>query len=135
MSNRARRKAAAQQRARRRNVLVAGGLVAAVLAITIGGLIAANGGGDDGDRPRLVLDEYSITGDLEVPAGEVTFDVANEGAIGHNVGVRGGPITTNLAAGAETTLEVELAPGTYELYCDISGHVEQGMVATLTVTG
>jgi hypothetical protein len=36
------------------------------------------------------------------------------------------------ALGAAT---YELSAGEYTIYCDVTGHRDQGMVATLTVTG
>jgi uncharacterized cupredoxin-like copper-binding protein len=36
---------------------------------------------------------------------------------------------------AETTLSVELADGTYELFCPVDNHAEKGMSAEVTVGG
>ena len=60
--------------------------------------------------------------------------MTNVGAIPHNVGIRGGPITPELAPRESAELDLgELVPGTYELYCDIVGHEDAGMVAPFTV--
>ena len=43
--------------------------------------------------------------------------------------------SAELRPGGSTELDLgDLAPGTYELSCDVADHVEQGMVATLVVT-
>ena len=70
-----------------------------------------------------------------MPAGPVRLAATNIGAIPHNVGIRGGPITTDLQPGASAELDLgELVAGSYELYCDVPDHAEQGMVASLVVT-
>jgi plastocyanin len=127
------------RRRRRLALAIGGGIVA--LGVVVG-VVVGGTGGDGGDDPtsvgtvaRLELGEYFIRGDLEVPAGNVTLSAVNVGAIAHNVGIRGGPITNSFGSGEEKTVDLGiLAPGAYELYCDITGHVENGMVATLTVT-
>jgi len=83
----------------------------------------------------VALTDYTIEGDLVAPAGHVRLSAVNVGAIPHNVGVRGGPIGTDLRPGGSSELDLgELAPGTYEVYCDVSDHVVRGMVAQLVVT-
>ena len=63
------------------------------------------------------------------------LQATNIGRDRHNVGVRGGPISGDLLPGASLTLDLgQMAPGTYELYCDLPKHVESGMTATLTIT-
>ena len=63
------------------------------------------------------------------------LQATNQGGIVHNVGVRNGPISANIQPGKSATLVLgTLIPGTYQLYCDITGHVEKGMVANLVVT-
>ena len=84
--------------------------------------------------PVIDLSEFSITGDLTVPAGRIVVDVTNNGAIPHNLVLEGGPKTSDLTNGEQTSLDLgELGPGTYTLFCDIPGHQGSGMEATLTV--
>ncbi len=93
------------------------------------------GGGDDAFTIDVALDDFTIEGDLVAPAGSVRLNAVNVGALPHNVGLRGGPISAELRPGGSIELDLgDLAPGTYELYCDVGDHVEQGMVATLIVT-
>lgn len=75
---------------------------------------------------------------LEVPAGEVTFTVVNEGAIEHNFVLRDGQGATVaeipvIAPGATERLSTRLAPGSYRIVCSFPGHTEAGMAGTLTV--
>ena len=101
-----------------------------------------------------------------VPHGSVTFRVANDGAVAHEmvilplaasqaVGTRpfgaeakideagslgeasrsGGEGTGDgIAPGASGLMTVTLAPGRYELVCNLMGHYVSGMYGTLTVT-
>ena len=112
---------------------------------------------------HVALDEWSITGahkgtdSLTADAGEVVFEVHNEGAAPHNLFI----VKTDLAADAlpmadngtvnlETAGEViggvdefpggeirvetyHLEPGHYVLICTIPGHYQQGMFVELTV--
>ncbi len=88
-----------------------------------------------GTTLNLVLGDYVIQGDLTAPAGNVRLQAINQGGIVHNVGIRGVAISGDMQPGRSYTLDVgSLAPGTYQLYCDIPEHVENGMVADLVVT-
>ena len=70
-------------------------------------------------------------------AGDVTFVVANSSTLKHSFAVEGPGVTAQSAvfAGGTTnryTLK-GLQPGTYRLICNVPGHREGGMVATLYV--
>lgn len=118
-------------------------LIALVLGVFAVGLVALirDDGGDSGSggassELNVQLTEFSITGDLTAPAGSVTLDVTNAGAIEHNLAVRGTDlITQNLQSRGVATLQLgELTPGTYEIFCNIAGHAASGMVADLVIT-
>ena len=82
------------------------------------------------------LTEFAINGDLTAPAGNVVLNVTNDGMEVHNL-VRSVPLlrTPNLDPGETAVMDLgALAPGTYELKCDIRGHQTAGMVATLVVS-
>ncbi len=138
-----------QQQARARRRLI--GWAILIVVVVVGAIVAivALTGGDDkpstpafeGSTVTLSLSEYKIAGNLEVPTGPVRMVATNIGGLVHNVGVRGVKISRNLARGESATLDLGvLAPGTYELYCDVIdstdnvSHVKKGMVAQLVVT-
>jgi len=118
---------------------------AAVLVVVVGAIIVAvsSGGSDtatttapfNGTTVNVVLGDYVIQGNLTAPAGNVRLQAINQGGIVHNVGIKGGPISGDMQPGKGFTLDVgSLAPGTYQLYCDIPGHEAKGMVANLVIT-
>lgn len=135
-----------QQRRKRLRIMIATGVVALVAVVLV--LVFAVGGSDtakpaafDGSVVKLTLSEFAITGNLTVPTGAVRLDSTNIGGVVHNVGVRGVKISRDIQPGENFILDVGvLAPGTYELYCDIinpvdkTSHVSNGMVAKLVVT-
>lgn len=80
------------------------------------------------------LTEFKITGDLEVPEGDLQIEVSNSGAALHNLVIEGGPTSIDLNGGETTTLEVGLLDaGVYTIFCDIAGHRDAGMEAELVV--
>lgn len=84
---------------------------------------------------NISLQEFSITGELVAPAGEVSLLISNKGSMVHNVVSDDLDKKSNdVGAGGTTSLSLGvLSPGTYEIYCDIPGHKTSGMVAYLTV--
>lgn len=88
---------------------------------------------------EIVLTQWSLGFEvIEVPAGALTVHVVNEGSLHHNVklsfeqnGETMGFETPLLAPGEHHTVEVQLPPGEYELYCSVPGHRELGMMAVL----
>ncbi len=120
-------------------VLGAVGIMAAALVAMV---IAALAFGSDTAAPvettlNVSVQEFSITGQLTAPAGEVTMLIQNNGTMTHNVEMRGtGQVSPDVGPGGTVELSLgNLAPGTYEVFCNIAGHEASGMVATLTVTG
>ena len=72
-----------------------------------------------------------------VERGVYTFELKNEGKDVHNLAVEGPGVseeTPTIGPGKTAKLEVDLKPGTYELYCSVPGHRELGMTAKLKVT-
>jgi uncharacterized cupredoxin-like copper-binding protein len=72
-----------------------------------------------------------------VKAGQVSFDVTNDGDIPHNLVVKGNGVdesSKNLNSGESDDVTVDLKPGTYDLYCSIPGHKQAGMDLKLTVS-
>ena len=121
-------------------LLAALGLVVAPLALI--GIISAvrDKGGSGGTAAAVTtanisLKEFSITGDLSVPAGDVTLVAKNNGSQVHNLYLKGGKGTKDIQPTQSDTLALgKLEPGSYTLVCLIAGHEAAGMKADLTVT-
>lgn len=109
------------------------------VALIIGAMALDDGdaGGTANSILNISVQEFSITGNLTAPAGNVTLSIANNGSMNHNVEVRGlGLVSPDVGSGGTVSLDLgELGPGSYELFCNIAGHEASGMVATLVVTG
>jgi uncharacterized cupredoxin-like copper-binding protein len=131
---------------------------AVLLALTMGLVACDSDGADDGGGVDVTLEDFTISLDeASAPAGEVTFNVENEGPSTHEFVV----IQTDLAPdalptddtgdvsedelapldeiediedGASSDLTVELEAGDYVLLCNIPGHYRQGMYAAFTAT-
>lgn len=110
---------------------------------TVFGLVlaACGGGGDeasgcsppDSELQVGALDELKFdSGSYEAEAGCIDVTYANEGNIAHTLLVRG-KSGFKLAVGDTDNGTVELPAGSYELYCDVAGHEDAGMVADLVV--
>ena len=68
-------------------------------------------------------------------AGRITFDVQNAGNIPHDLAIKGMKEKTKLIpAGASDKLTVTLKPGTYQLWCTVTGHEAAGMKLSITVS-
>ena len=83
------------------------------------------------------LTDFAIDMPTTLPAGMTTLNIINDGQAPHNLEIEGSGIDTrletNLAEGETGTLQVDLTPGTYKVYCPVGNHEEQGMVLELTV--
>jgi plastocyanin len=73
--------------------------------------------------------------EFSVAAGG-TIAVTNDGATPHNLAIEGSGLRTEaIEPRASSELQIAgLAPGTYKAFCEIPGHREAGMEATVTVT-
>jgi plastocyanin len=98
---------------------------------------ASDGGGGGGGAVEISETEYALDpADPSVSAGEVTFEVTNDGSITHNLEVEGNGVeeeVEDIAPGDNGSLTAELEPGSYEIYCSIGNHKDLGMKGTLTV--
>jgi len=72
---------------------------------------------------------------LEATAGKANIDFENASSVPHAVEIEGNGIEaeTETVTGGSATLAVDLKPGTYEFYCPIGDHKEEGMEGVLTV--
>lgn len=100
-----------------------------------------------------LLDDAIVLSRDSAPAGWVAFDVTNQGTEVHEIEVFVGdstelPVKSGVAdtsgmtmidevedipPGLTLTLEVDLAPGSYVVVCNLPGHYQMGMVTLLTV--
>ena len=125
----------------RHRVVVAGGLLlAAGLAASCGGGGEQQGGGGGqqgggaGGAVTVTEHEWAIQLPSEIPSGAVTFSVKNDGAVEHNFVIQETEQRLDgIQPGQTKTLQATLQPGTYNIVCDIPGHSEAGMKATVTV--
>ncbi len=80
--------------------------------------------------------EFKITvGSTDLKAGEITFEVKNDGKIPHDLAIKGTSDKTKLIpAGGTAELKVTLKAGKYELYCTVPGHEAAGMKLNVTVS-
>jgi uncharacterized cupredoxin-like copper-binding protein len=83
------------------------------------------------------LIEYAIHMPDTQPPGRVAFNVENGGKENHAFEIEGpGGVetrTNELTRGNTASLEVDLKPGTYTIYCPVDGHRGKGMEKTLVV--
>ena len=117
-------------------------LVSLAAVTALGLTLASCGGSDDGasgctpatsdvtvgasDDLRFDAESY----DSDAGCVEVTYE--NEGSVAHTLLIKG-KSGFKLAIGDTDTGTVELGAGSYELYCDVSGHESAGMKADLEV--
>jgi uncharacterized cupredoxin-like copper-binding protein len=82
------------------------------------------------------LIEYQIHMPATLPAGRLAFNVENGGKEDHGFVIEGAgqqEKTNVLERGDTAALEVNLAPGTYTVYCPVDGHRGKGMETKVTV--
>jgi plastocyanin len=82
--------------------------------------------------------EFSIAlSEATFTPGVYTFVVKDDGAVSHNLNIKGPGITdaatSKISAGGSASVTVTLASGTYELWCSIGSHKASGMDMTITV--
>ena len=86
------------------------------------------------DESEYKLDPATVNLDA---AGTYEFEVVNKGTIVHALEIEGGDLeeeTEPIPAGESATLTVSLADDTtYELYCPIDSHADQGMKGSIVV--
>jgi uncharacterized cupredoxin-like copper-binding protein len=83
--------------------------------------------------------EYSLTPSSVTVSkpGTVEFQVTNDGQITHAFEIEGNGVeeeTEDIEPGQSATLRVDLSKeGSYEMYCPIDGHKDQGMKGSVTL--
>lgn len=104
---------------------------------------AATGTADTTGAFTVVLNEWTVRlsrDTIDVVSGPTVFRARNNGTYAHILEVEGQGSewkTAEIQPGEWATLEVQLQPGTYEIYCPIDDehgtHQEMGMTAELVV--
>jgi len=117
-------------------------LVSLAAVTALGLTLASCGGSDDGasgctpatfDVTVGAKDDLKFDADsYDSDAGCVEFTYENEGSVAHTLLIKG-KSGFKLSVGNTDTGTVELGAGSYELFCDVSGHEAAGMKADLTV--
>ncbi len=81
-------------------------------------------------------DLYVSPSSLDVEPGRpVVLEVSNGGAMPHDLGIPGGPVTSMLDPGASETLELGVLTEHTRLVCTVPGHEAGGMVLDIFVKG
>jgi uncharacterized cupredoxin-like copper-binding protein len=73
-----------------------------------------------------------------VKAGNVTFNLKNDGQVTHSLEIEDvngedKELEGEVSPGSNGTLTVDLKPGTYEFYCPVDSHKQMGMTGEITV--
>ncbi|MGB8360853.1 MAG: cupredoxin domain-containing protein [Acidimicrobiia bacterium] len=107
------------------------------------------------DVTATLTDDGITLDSATVPSGRVSFEITNEGNAVHEFEIFTGraddlTVENNVAVtasldlidevedivpGMSLTLDVTLEPGEYVIICNLPGHVTNGMVVDLDVTG
>ena len=90
-----------------------------------------------GQTVEVKLTEFKIEMPPSVSAGPTTFRVTNAGKAEHSFEMEGQGVEkkldSELGPGETKTMQVDLKPGTYEVYCPVANHKGKGMEMKLTV--
>ena len=80
----------------------------------------------------LKFDQSSLT----AKAGKVTFEFSNPSSTPHAFEVEGNGVEseTDVVTKSDSSVTVDVKPGTYEYYCPVGQHRQAGMEGTLTVS-
>jgi uncharacterized cupredoxin-like copper-binding protein len=86
---------------------------------------------------EVKLTEYKIEMPILIGTGATTFNVTNTGNETHGFEIEGNGIEKalkpRLKRGENGSLQVDLKPGTYKVYCPVIGHKWHGMSLDLIV--
>ena len=85
----------------------------------------------------VTLTDYRIALPTTIPAGKTKFKIINHGKTSHSLKLEGNGIEKKLwitlKPGQNATLDADLTPGSYNVYCPVDHHDRKGMRVTLKV--
>jgi hypothetical protein len=121
-------------------VLPGGGIPEAAASPAAGATAETPAASAEPQAVDVGLTEFAIDMPNSLPAGPTRFSIHNNGAVTHSFVIEGQGIEKTLAnslqPGQSAFLNLDLAPGTYTIYCPIGegAHRAKGMEVQLTVT-
>jgi plastocyanin len=125
---------------RRISVVILIGLIAVMLAACGGSTSASTQAPITGQTINVDETEFAFTPNtFNASVGQpIAFRITNKGTVNHTFVILGldgkEAAKTNVVVGATETLQyTPAAAGTYQIICDLPGHKEANMTATLTV--
>jgi uncharacterized cupredoxin-like copper-binding protein len=87
---------------------------------------------------KVSIKEFEVRRPTILTPGAHLFQVKNDGTEPHGLTVEGNgtsvSLPTNAQPGETQSLPVDLAPGTYRVYCSVDGHADRGMSVEITVS-
>jgi plastocyanin len=92
----------------------------------------------EGKAVKVTEREYKIDlAEHTLRPGTYTFDLKNDGQLPHNLTIDGPGVrdasTPTIGGGSSATVRATLKRGTYDLYCSVPGHKQQGMDTKLRI--
>ena len=115
-------------------MVLAGALLAACSGgNSDGGAAAGDDGASSGGASSTIAmrDDEFVPSEATVAVGDI--ELINEGESPHNFTVDGEGIDVDVDPGATVTQSIDLAAGTYTIFCEF--HRSEGMQGSLTVEG
>ena len=92
---------------------------------------------EDARKVEVTLTDHRIDMPRSIPAGKTAFIVTNSGKAKHNFEIEGQGIEKKFFASVDPneskTLQLNLKPGNYKVFCPMEDHEGKGMETTLTV--
>jgi plastocyanin len=113
------------------------GVIAAAVLATAGlvGFVVVALGEDAVEPVEVTMTEYAFSPSAIHVATDQELHIVNDGEIAHSFYVPDLGKGVELQPGEEATVELPAGTdGSHRVICDLVGHVEAGMVATLEIT-
>lgn len=118
--------------------------IARFSALALAAVLVAGCGGDDQSAAEGPATATFVAVDIDweeapdqLPAGETTLVVDNQGDLEHTLaieGIDGGEPLVETDPGGTGEASRQLESGTYTFFCTVAGHREAGMEGTFEVT-